>query len=344
MIRWAFPPWLLLALVPLLAGGCKYFYPAMPDQLPPLADMEEPLELFEEPEDESLRQELPQGVFTGVYVRSATASLDELAEEDPGIEISRLVENSPGVAAGLEVGDLLFEAYVNDDPEPVALSWPSDWAALELAATTGDSLRVVYERAAVEREAIIRGVARLRPAGRQAAERFREEQKVGIVMRTATEVEARAAGLGPGAGAVVVGLSRSSPWKQAGLRFEDLIVAIDGREAAHPQVVLEAIREREPGDAVSLEVLRSGERITLEARIAQRTSRMSGFTIPLIFSHENDGTRSETSLLFGLLGYKETAAAWEFRLLWIIRFSGGETDRLEELEAPVVQPTGEISP
>ena len=41
--------------------------------------------------------------------------------------------------------------------------------------------------------------------------------------------EARAAGLGPGGGAVVVGLSERSPWRAAGLRFGDLIVAaLDG--------------------------------------------------------------------------------------------------------------------
>jgi S1-C subfamily serine protease len=335
---------LLIALATLLAGGCKYFYPAMPEQLPPLADMEEPLDLFEEPVDEAIREGLSQGVFTGVYVKSASASLDEMTEEDPGIEVSSVIENSPGEAAGLEVGDLLFAAYLNEDPEPATLSWPSDWTALELEAAPGDDLRVVYERAAVEREALIRTVVRVRPRVRQAAERFREEQKVGIVMRTATEVEARAAGLGPGAGAVVVGLARSSPWKQAGLRFEDLIVGIDGRAVAHPQVVLEVIRERDPGDAVSLEVLRSGERVALEARIAQRTSRVSGFTIPLIFSHENEGARSETSLLFGLIGYKQTAAAWEFRLLWIIRFSGGDTDRLEELAPPTAERAGEVRP
>ncbi|MFQ5517227.1 MAG: RNA polymerase sigma factor, partial [Acidimicrobiia bacterium] len=76
-----------------------------------------------------------------------------------------------------------------------------------------------------EAEAVVQAMERLRPADRGETERFREEDRVGVVVRTATEVEARAVGLGPGGGAVVVGLSRTSPWREAGLRFGDLIVA-----------------------------------------------------------------------------------------------------------------------
>ena len=64
----------------------------------------------------------------------------------------------------------------------------------------------------------------MRPPDREPAETFREEQHAGIVVRTATEVEARAAGLGAGGGAVLIGLAANSPWRQKGLRFGDVIL------------------------------------------------------------------------------------------------------------------------
>ena len=55
--------------------------------------------------------------------------------------------------------------------------------------------------------------ARVAPAERDEGARFREEERVGFIVRSATEVEARSAGLAPGAGVVLVGLAAGSPWR-----------------------------------------------------------------------------------------------------------------------------------
>src|SRR5204863_9943281 len=117
----------------------------------------------------------------------------------------------------------------------------------------GAGLAVVIDRGGVERKAEVGVVARVRAPERQDTTRLREESRVGVVLRSATEVEARAAGLGPGGGAVVVGLAAGSPWRAAGLRFGDLLTSIGGREVAHPQVVLDAIRAAPPASKVRVE-------------------------------------------------------------------------------------------
>ena len=48
------PYLLLLALLP----GCQFLYPPLPGERTPLADMDEPLALVEEPDDETLRAAL----------------------------------------------------------------------------------------------------------------------------------------------------------------------------------------------------------------------------------------------------------------------------------------------
>ena len=318
----------------LLLTGCQFLYPPLADERVPLADMDEPLELFEEPDDELARRALAKGAFTGIYVGEAADSLEELTEEGPGVAVTRVVENSPGERAGLEQGDVILDVRVNDDSTTVPIGWPSQWREVELAATPGDILRITYERAAVDRGAALTPVPRPRHPDRVTTERFREEEKVGVVIRTATEVEARAAELPPGGGAVVVGMSRRSPWRNAGLRFNDLITNVDGETVAHPQAVIAAIARTEPGTLLSLTLVRDGQTVPVNAPVSEREPEVTGFSIPLIFSHANDRGSSDTSVLFGLLGYKTTAVAWEIRLLWFIRLTGGEAERLETVEGP----------
>ncbi len=132
---------------------------------------------------------------------------------------------------------------------------------------------------------------------------------------------------------MVIGLARSSPWRRAGLRFNDLIVAVDEQPVAHPQVLLHAIATKEEGEYLDLTVLRGEERIGIKAAAAARVGRFESFTIPLLYNYEARGDRIETSFLYGLLGYEETAAAWEFTFLWFITFSGGDGDELEEVDS-----------
>ena len=234
-------------------AGCAFFPSALPTELPPLVDLEEPLPLFEEPDDEASRLALPLGGFTGVHVTDARQTLDAMLGEPEGLTVDRIVENSPAAAAGLEAGDLLLEAELAG--EVTLLGWTSQWRELELSAREGDELLLVYDRAGVEFDAVLVVQDRVAPPDRQSTQRYREVERVGFVVRTATEVEARETGLGPGGGAVIVGLARSSPWRAAGLQYGDLIVSIDEERVDHPQVLLDAVRAAPDGAKAVAEIL-----------------------------------------------------------------------------------------
>ena len=321
---------LLAGLVALTA--CSSLIPRkLPEKRPPLVDMEEPLALTQEPKDEDARTKLPLGGFTGIYVVDSRRTLDELEGDSAGVRVARIVENSPGDAAGIEEGDILVEA-TDASRARHELSYPSQWRDVELTAAPGTPISVVVDRAGVEKRVEIGVVARVRLPDRQEVVRLREEQKVGIVLRSATEVEARAAGLGPGGGAVVVGLSGGSPWRIAGLRFGDLLTSVDGQEIAHPQAVLDAIRGAAKDAIVPLEFVRDGQRQTIDAPISRRAAEVSHFSVPVVFSY--DATRGDTdwSAFLGLLAYKSTIAAWELRFLWLVKLGGGDADRLVEVQ------------
>lgn len=317
---------LSLALCAGLLGACAGTDLAR--EAPPLADMEEPLALRDEPDDEADRRELPTGAFSGLQVADARRTLAAMDSDAPGVRVVDVVENSPADFAGLREGDLLVYADTPDGSHDIRV--PGDWRAIELEAAPGTVVELTYDRAARERVARIELEQRLRPADRAEARRYREDRKVGVVVRAATEVEARSAGLPPGGGAVVVGLSAASPWRTAGIVFEDLIVAVDGEPLNDPSVLIQAIEADDADDGVELELLRGGERVALTAPVSERASAVTNVSIPFVYSHSVERGESETSVLMGLIRKRSTEVAWEWRLLWLFSFSGGEQDRLVE--------------
>lgn len=302
---------------------------SLPTERPALVDMREPAALLVEPDDEGLRQQLPAGSFSGLRVVDARDTLDALVGQPSGIVVDAVVENSPAAAAGLEVGDLLLEAFTAAGAR--VLSWPSDWRAIELDGSPGAEVTIVFDRAGREFETTLTLEARVAGTPREDAERFREEARVGVVLRTATEVEARAADLPPGAGAVVVGLSASSPWRSAGVVFEDLVTAVDGIAIGHPEVLVEAIRRASDDRPLTLEVVREGVPRTFEAPVSTRDFAIDRVRIPLLMSYDRTPGRSRWSAILGLLAWESTPAAWRVRLLWLFSFGGGDQGRLEEV-------------
>ncbi len=333
-MKHGYPNYFFLLLVFVCLTSCSSLKRKLAKEPPPLADMEAPLDLQDEPEDEEARLMLDKGAFSGIYVKEGEASLDDMLDEEggSGVVVDHVVENSPGARAKIREGDILIEATLNDG-EPQELSWPSEWRNIELATKPGSQVHLLLDRAGQEFETTVTFETRLAAASRTKSASFREEEKVGLVLRTATEVESRAAGLGPGGGAVVIGLSKASPWRAAGIKFRDLIVEVDGRPVAHPQVLLEAIRTKEVGDKLDLLVFRNNDRFETKAHLTTRDSEFESFSIPILFSYESKGEVSDTSLLFGLFGYEQTAAAWEVTLLWFITFGGGDSDELEEVDS-----------
>ena len=323
---------LAVGLLCALAVGCAA---PLPVSAPFLSDLERPLRLAQEPNDEALRRELPLGSFSGVEVGAAEDTLEALTGGGEGLRVVRVIENSPAQAADLRPGDLLLEAAATGDAEFVELSWPSDWAELELLAEPGTQGVVVFDRAGRELETELTWAARVAPRTRAEVVTFEETAHVGVVLRSATEVEAHQAGLAPGAGAVVIGLSRRSPWRAAGITFEDLIVQVDGEPLAAPQELLDKIRETKPGRKLDLVVAGEaglGPERSVRARVSSRERAFRRIHIPLLFSCERFGVgRSEWNFLLGLFRFERTPVAWRTRFLWWIDFERGDSERLVEL-------------
>lgn len=93
---------------------------------------------------------------------------------------------------------------------------------------------------------------------------------LGIEARQMTPQLARALGTETINGVVITGIYNNGPAHMAGLNPKDVIVQIDDRVVGDGRLSMYQIARLEPGDGVSLIVLRQGERIRINAVVGTR--------------------------------------------------------------------------
>ncbi|HEV2811008.1 MAG TPA: trypsin-like peptidase domain-containing protein [Acidimicrobiales bacterium] len=93
---------------------------------------------------------------------------------------------------------------------------------------------------------------------------------LGIEGRDLDAASADASGID--GGAVVVNVVDASPADHAGLVADDVIVSISGTEVPSMSALVIALRDREPGEHVELEVLRGQERSSVDVQLTSRPS------------------------------------------------------------------------
>lgn len=321
--------WFIIFSVILFSFGCSSS--KLQTKADPLENMEVSRTLLAAPQDEEQRKELPVGVFTGVAVSDSQQTLEEQLKSPEGVLVTEIVENSPGAAAGIQEGDIILKAAI-DDNSPIILQWASDWFRLEQTVQPDSTIHIYYDRAGRNFETILKPVKRISPPSRLTGNSFREEAKVGIIVRNTSEVEAVKAGLTRGEGCVVVGLSRTSPWRQAGVLFGDIIIEINGNIVKNPQELLITINDFKKGDDVKLVVFRENKKITINTSVSKRQKEAKEINIPFIYSYSNKGGIEKTSVLFYLFSERKSKVASEYKLFWLINYTVGDSNRLEEIK------------
>ncbi len=81
-------------------------------------------------------------------------------------------------------------------------------------------------------------------------------------------------GAGDGAGVLVAHVEEGSPAAAAGLQVGDVLVSIDDKPVKSSWSLRELVAPRKAGDAVSLDVIRDGNRRQLRATLAEREGRV----------------------------------------------------------------------
>ncbi|HEX6039665.1 PDZ domain-containing protein, partial [Longimicrobium sp.] len=94
---------------------------------------------------------------------------------------------------------------------------------------------------------------------------------IGVEIRDATSADAEVFRLPAPSGAVVAAEPRAAA-QRAGLRMGDVIVALDGQRVEGSGELMEMVMRKRPGDRVSLDVIRYGDRRRVELRLEEYAS------------------------------------------------------------------------
>jgi putative serine protease PepD len=95
----------------------------------------------------------------------------------------------------------------------------------------------------------------------QAAGTTREEGFLGV------SLEARTDG---GVGSIISTVQPDSPADTAGIQVGDIVLAVDGEPVNGQAGLVAAIRDQNPGDTISIDLVRDGERLTVTATLVAR--------------------------------------------------------------------------
>ena len=95
----------------------------------------------------------------------------------------------------------------------------------------------------------------------QASGSTREEGFLGV------SLEARTDG---GVGSIIATVQPGSPADEAGINVGDIVLAVDGEPVNGQAGLVAAIRDRDAGDTISIDLVRDGERVTVSATLVAR--------------------------------------------------------------------------
>jgi serine protease Do len=107
-------------------------------------------------------------------------------------------------------------------------------------------------------------------AERLIARRPIERGYMGAALQEISPDAAAALGLAEPKGALVASVTPGGPAAVAGLKPGDAILKVDGRDAEDAETVTRAVTRKRPGDRITLELFRRGQRLSLEVTLVAR--------------------------------------------------------------------------
>ena len=139
----------------------------------------------------------------------------------------------------------------------------SSWLLLFAAGTAAAELKIAVldtQRALVESEeaqALLAQAQEELQAEQDQLQALNEDLKEAMDMDDDVE------------GVLIAEVLDDSPAEEAGLEDGDVVTAIDGEEMDSVKELVEAIRDRSPGDEVRIDILRDGRRRTVKAELGE---------------------------------------------------------------------------
>ena len=119
---------------------------------------------------------------------------------------------------------------------------------------------------------------------------------IGVALKKVDADLQTSLGLRTSSGALVQDVEDGSPGDRAGLRPYDVIVAVDGRQVAANDELIEIIASRKPGTVATLQVVRDGRTMNVPVKLAERPVRGREDPSPAQYERPQPSSRPQSSL------------------------------------------------
>lgn len=209
-----------------------------------------------------------------------------LGESDAGVTVENVQPDSPAAEAGLASGDVI--TTVNGE----AVASPDDVVEIVRTAEPGDTLSLEVTRGddTLSLDITLAELPPMRGFGGDHGRgpgRHGERDgfgfggrmpfgmmmpmggQLGVQFETIDEAIAEANNLDVTEGALITEVVADSPAAEAGLQADDVVTAVDGDVVDAERTLRDRLFAYEPGDTVTLTVVRAGESLDLEVTLAE---------------------------------------------------------------------------
>ncbi len=211
--------------------------------------------------------------WLGVVTRSVDYDIAEAFDLDVkyGVIVNEVVDDSPAAEVGLQVDDVIIaldEHEITDYDDLV--DWLSEYEPGETVTLgvirNGEKLDLQVELAERPRGGKLRKAARFFDFGKRNSYCSRMPY-IGVHVTDLTRQLGEFFGIEHGRGALISEIEEDSPAAEAGLRAGDVIVGIDSDRIRDAEDVVEYISETEPGDRITVALIREKAELTLEIEV-----------------------------------------------------------------------------
>lgn len=230
----------------------------------------------------------PDAPWIGIYFDSVPVLAGKRLSypHDTGIYVSNVVEGSPAERAGLRGEDIVYRfdgTVVKDQEHFLGLlkdRRPGERVALEIYRKGETRALDLVLGSQADRASALPAIGRYEEALKAQEKAMKElgdfysrtylaRGRLGLRLRDLNDDLASYFGVDRDTGVLVLDVDGESAAEKAGVKAGDVIVAVDGKPVTASSAVAEAVDGVEPGDAVSLEVIRKGARKTFDVEVEE---------------------------------------------------------------------------
>jgi S1-C subfamily serine protease len=228
--------------------------------------------------------------WIGVYTQKIDKELAEAfnLDQDQGIVVVDVVDDSPADEAGLRRKDVIieFNGKKVDGSKPLA--------DLVRETKVGDKVDIIVSRKGEKKNLTIE-------IGERPKSKWRDRERnvivkdffknnlalaighrgyMGVAIQDLTVQLGDYFGVKDGDGALITEVEEDSPAEKAGLKAGDVIVGADGEDITDSEDIIDVMSDKEEGDTVSITYIRRGEKHTVPVEVTEESYSMHNISLP----------------------------------------------------------------